>query len=63
MAKVNSSLFPNGIGCLKFRPNKNLKGKFAHIAFIKRDRKQKGGAINNGKYRIKRASSPNNTGD
>lgn len=41
MAKVVNPFFPKGIGCLKFKPQKNLKGGSTHVAFIKRVQKRK----------------------
>jgi len=40
MAKVNSPFFPNGVGCLKFKPNKNLK-EATHVVYISKSRKKR----------------------
>jgi len=43
MAKVINPFFPEGIGCLKYRPNKNLKNGFTHIVLVDKYKKKKGG--------------------
>lgn len=43
MAKVIDPLFPEGIGCLKYRPHKNLKSGFTHIVLVDKHKKKKGG--------------------
>lgn len=42
MAKVISPFFPESIGCLKFKPTKNLKKGFTHVVFIDKYKKRKG---------------------
>lgn len=43
MAKVINPFFPEGIGCLKYRPRKNQKGGFTHVALINKHKKKKRG--------------------
>jgi len=44
MAKVINPFFPEGIDCLKYKPNKNLKDDFTHTVLInKHEKKRKGG--------------------
>lgn len=41
MAKVINPFFPEGIGCLKYKPNKNLKDNFTHIVLVHKYKKKK----------------------
>lgn len=43
MVKVINPLFPDGIGCLRYKPRKNLKNGFTHVVFINKREKKKGG--------------------
>lgn len=40
MAKVTNPFFPEGIGCLKFKPNKNLK-RATHVVFTTKNKQRK----------------------
>lgn len=42
MAKVFKPFFLDGIGCLKYKPHKNLKGNFTHIVLVDKYKKKKG---------------------
>ena len=39
MAKVAYPLFLGGIGCLGYKPQKNLKGKFTHTVSVRKIKK------------------------
>lgn len=40
MAKVINPFFPRGVGCLRYKPHKNLKGNFTHVVFIDKYKKR-----------------------
>lgn len=41
MAKVKNPLFPEGIGCLKYRLQKNPESSFTHTVLINKHKKRK----------------------
>jgi hypothetical protein len=40
MAKVVGPIFPEGIGCLEYKPQKNLKG-YDYVVSVRKMRKRK----------------------